>query len=408
VLHSIKFNNFCSFSDEAEIDLTINEKVPESDWFGFSSNNNSRVSKVLAFIGPNASGKTSALKAIAFLQWLLTDSFQQMKGENDTIPLDQFEFTKEDKSPTYIQIQYDCKGVDYRYEIKLIPERILFEAIYKKEDSRFNYLVKREWIEDEKRYFVKQQDGFGLEIKVAQNILRQNVSLIAAGEALNNSLLKELVEFWREMATNVNRKGKTWVTLAVTDSSLSNAASSYKKEEQRFNLAKKILKNMDLGLSDIELEPIKVQKESSQELKDVILPIGIHKIQDSTFQLALNLESSGTKNLFVLLNKLLPVLEKGSLAVIDELEADLHPHMIPVILRLFAQKNTNSKNAQLLFTCHSIEVLKLLEKEQVVLVEKNKEGRSSLFRLDDIKSIRRNENLYAKYNAGAYGAIPNL
>jgi hypothetical protein len=68
-----------------------------------------------------------------------------MKGEKDTIPLDQYAFTdSKNKSPTHIQIEYDCNGADYRYEISLTPERVLLEALYKKEDARFKYLVKRE------------------------------------------------------------------------------------------------------------------------------------------------------------------------------------------------------------------------------------------------------------------------
>jgi hypothetical protein len=374
-----------------------------------SSSGNNRINKVVAFIGPNASGKTSALKVLSFLRWFVTDSFQQMKGEKDTIPLDQYAFTdSKNKSPTHIQIEYDCNGADYRYEISLTPERVLLEALYKKEDAHFNYLVKRERNDAENKYAIRQQDGFGLEIKVMQNILRQNVSIISAGEALNNPLLKELAQFWRSMATNVNRAGKSWFTVAVDNSSLLSAANSYQKAGRRFTLAKKILRDMDLGLHDIELKEVKVQKEASQELRDVILPLGLHKVQDSIYRLDMGLESSGTKNLFVLLNRLLPVLESGGLAVIDEMEADLHPHMIPVLLRLFVQKGTNPKNAQLLFTCHSLEVLKHLEKEQVVLVEKNEEGKSSLYRLDEVKPVRRDDNIYAKYNAGAYGAIPNL
>lgn len=409
MLQSLEFSNFCSFADETKIDFSVSEKVPTSDWLGKSSSEDKRINKIAAFIGPNASGKTSALKIVSFLRWIVTDSFQQMKGEKDIIPLDQYAFTdKEKKTPTRILIEYDCNGADFRYEISLTQERILLEALYKKEDSHYNYLIKREWNEAESKYTIRKQDGFSLEVKVMQNILRQNVSFVSAGEALNNPLLKELTEFWRSMATNVNRRGKSWYTVAVDDSSLLYAANSYHKASARFSLAKKILRDLDLGLHDIELKQSKIQKESTQELQDVIFPVGIHKVQGSTYRLDMSQESSGTKNLFILLNRLLPVLESGSIAVIDELEADLHPHMIPVLLRLFAQKGTNPKNAQLLFTSHSLEVLKHLEKEQIVLVEKNEDGISSLYRLDEVKPVRRDDNIYAKYNAGAYGAIPNL
>ncbi|MCX5783120.1 MAG: abortive infection protein, partial [Elusimicrobia bacterium] len=49
-----------------------------------------------------------------------------------------------------------------------------------------------------------------------------------------------------------------------------------------------------------------------------------------------------------------------------------------------------------------------LEKEQVTLVEKNSDCESKTYRLDEIKGVRRDDNIYAKYMAGAYGAIPNI
>ena len=58
--------------------------------------------------------------------------------------------------------------------------------------------------------------------------------------------------------------------------------------------------------------------------------------------------------------------------------------------------------------CHSVEVLSLLHKSQVVLVEKNVECVSDAWRLDSVQGVRADDNLYAKYMAGAYGAIPRI
>ena len=107
-------------------------------------------------------------------------------------------------------------------------------------------------------------------------------------------------------------------------------------------------------------------------------------------------------------SRILPALQQGGLVVIDELEADLHPHMLTPILDLFFSPKTNPHNAQVIFTSHAIEVLSLLHKSQVVLVEKNDQCQSDAWRLDTVKGVRVDDNLYAKYMAGAYGAIPQL
>jgi len=117
-------------------------------------------------------------------------------------------------------------------------------------------------------------------------------------------------------------------------------------------------------------------------------------------------ESSGTKRLFTLLRSFLPVLTEGGIAVIDEMESDLHPHLIPVLLDLFTDQETNPKRAQLIFTCHHVEILNHLAKEQIFLVEKDDFNASSVKRLSSIKGVRREENHFANYNAGRYDAIP--
>lgn len=96
------------------------------------------------------------------------------------------------------------------------------------------------------------------------------------------------------------------------------------------------------------------------------------------------------------------------MVIIDELEADLHPHMLTPILDLFFSPKTNPNKAQIIFTCHSLEVLSLLHKGQVVLVEKDSNCESHAWRLDSVKGVRADDNLYAKYMAGAYGAVPQL
>ena len=55
-----------------------------------------------------------------------------------------------------------------------------------------------------------------------------------------------------------------------------------------------------------------------------------------------------------------------------------------------------------------MEVLNILHKSQVMLVEKNEYNESTAWRLDSVEGIRSDDNFYAKYMAGAYGAVPQL
>ena len=66
----------------------------------------------------------------------------------------------------------------------------------------------------------------------------------------------------------------------------------------------------------------------------------------------------------------------------------------------------NPKRAQLIFTCHHVEILNHLAKEQIFLVEKDDVNQSQVRRLSDYKGVRRDENHFANYNSGRYDAIP--
>ena len=169
----------------------------------------------------------------------------------------------------------------------------------------------------------------------------------------------------------------------------------------------RLLANWDLGLSEVRIKQEQVTDKAGNK-QTLYIPMGLHQVDDQSYELMLWQESSGTRSAFVLLSKLLPILQAGGLVVIDELESDLHPHMLAAILDLFFVPEINQHNAQLIFSTHSHEVLNMLCKEQIVLVEKDAELSTEAYRLDEVEGIRADDNIYAKYMAGAYGAIPEI
>ena len=119
------------------------------------------------------------------------------------------------------------------------------------------------------------------------------------------------------------------------------------------------------------------------------------------------MESHGTQVAFSLLSKVLPVLSNGSIAIIDEIETNLHPEIIEQLIGLFASKESNPKNAQILFSSHSLELMNHLHKSQIYFAEK-RDSVSMAYRLDDFNGVREDDNYYAKYRAGVYGALPEI
>lgn len=408
MIHSFTFKNFCSFSEKATISfIDIRKGVETKSNMFCDSPSSTRLSKVTTVIGHNASGKTSALKALSFLGWFVRNSFVGLEGDQE-IPVDTFAFSGVKDDISEFELIFEHEGNVYKYILHLCRDHVVNEELYQKEKTQhFNYLFKRTWNSETKKSDITTQ-RIELKTEVVREILRKNVSLIAASVAIKNDILTKISNFWSTIFTNVNRSGKQWNTTALGDKGLLRASKSYDNDKELFVKAISFLKNADIGLAGIFIEHGEMKNTKTGEKRDYWFPYGEHEVDGKKHKLEFFYESSGTKNLFVLLHYLLPVVQLGGLAIIDELEVDLHPHLLPLIIELFANPQTNPKNSQLLFASHSVEILNYLEKEQVILVEKNENCKSELYRLDELKGVRRDDNIYAKYMAGAYGAVPNI
>lgn len=393
MLHSYAFSNFQSFRERVDVDLTLSRKTRPTDWM-MEAPTGQLVSRLMAVIGPNASGKTALLKPAAFIGWFISQSFQS--SPDSGIPVaPHFAATDE---PSTFECVFDFDGRLWRYELSCTPQRVLHEALFQKRD-RFSYVFVRDWDEGGKAYIVKQQD-FGLAPQEARKV-RQNASLISTAAQYGVALATRMALDY--VVTNVHFLGRRF----LDDNAVLNAAEHFAARPEQSQAMSRLLASWDLGLIGVELKEI-ASATQQNPAKTVWVPFGKHVSRDTEASLPFALESSGTQGAFVLLSRLLQALEIGGLAVIDEFENDLHPHMLEPILDLFSNPDSNPHNAQLIFTSHAVEVLNLLHKSQVMLVEKDQNCESSACRLDAVEGIRNDDNFYAKYMAGAYGAVPRF
>jgi uncharacterized protein len=396
VLHRYAFSNFQSFAETTEVSFALNGKVPPQGWQA-QAQTGARLSTVMAVVGPNASGKTALLKTLPFLIWFVGESFRA--PPDAPIPL-QPHFSLQDEPSEFEVEAEDDEGRLWRYVLRATRQRVLHEALYLKK-KQFGYVFVRDWNDRNRDYDVKQQ-GFGFSPTEARKV-RQNASLISTAAQYGVELAQYLAD--SHLQTNVGAFGRVHYR---QEDHLPQAAGHFAANEAQKAEMVRLLQAWDLGLKSVEIREGTVKTASGEEVK-LWWPFGLHAARNGQ-QHELNFlqESSGTQGAFVLLSKLLPVLADGGLAVIDEFESDLHPHLLEPILELFANPATNPHRAQLLFTCHAIEVLNILHKSQVMLVEKNEHNESTAWRMDLVRGIRNDDNFYAKYMAGAYGAVPHI
>ena len=106
----------------------LNRQVPDSDLV-FESPGGARLSKILAVIGPNASGKTNVLKPLAFLKWFIAHSFITSTPEDKNLVQSHF-FS--DMTDSEFEIDFEDRGRQYRYSLVINPERVVHESLHLK------------------------------------------------------------------------------------------------------------------------------------------------------------------------------------------------------------------------------------------------------------------------------------
>jgi len=96
--------------------------------------------------------------------------------------------------------------------------------------------------------------------------------------------------------------------------------------------------------------------------------------------------------------------------VIDELHDTLHPKLVQFLVKLFHDNETNSKNAQLVFTTHETSILNqdLFRRDQIWFCEKDDAQATRIFPLTDFSPRKGREDLEAAYLSGRYGAVPYI
>jgi uncharacterized protein len=398
MIRRILVENFFSFKEAAEIDFSVPEGAGGPDIY-HANQDGTRLNSVLAIFGPNASGKTNLLKAIGFLQWFICYSATQKPGE--LILAAPFEFSRRADPAWKLELDFCCDGRLYRYSVRCTMKHVLHESLHVRK-TRFNRVFERNWNPKTQQYEAKFHD-FGDHAKLP---LRDNASLISTAVLQENQIALELNKYFESFYGNIGSLGRN--TRHDPDQRNLTAAARFFEENPKslaaFNQA---LREANFGPAQIGVNQFTFMTEQGKEETRTV-PIMQYEVEGKEYFLPLIRDSRGTQALFMLFRFILPVLQNGGVACIDELEASLHPHLIPYVVGLFYSRRTNPKQAQLVFTCHSDYLLTDLTKYQVVLVEKDESLVSHAWRLDRMQGVRASENIHAKYHAGAYGAIPDI
>ena len=105
MIHTFKAKNFYSFEDEVTVSFVVYKKAPDTESY-IATAAGARLSLIEAIIGANASGKTTALKALAFMQWLMVDSYRHNRNY---LPFQPFALNKKSELPSDISVEFEIE-----------------------------------------------------------------------------------------------------------------------------------------------------------------------------------------------------------------------------------------------------------------------------------------------------------
>ena len=394
MLLKIEITNFFSVNEKVSIDFRAanihTQRARELgdnviDW------NGTKVLKSIGLFGPNASGKSSILKAISFCCRMILDSHQYNEGVR--FNFEPFKFDGWQSKPSKFLIDFVCEDIEYEYSFELTQERILSESLYYYPTGR------------RAKVFVRDTDGkysFGTGVMAKP-------SDVAINTSNKNLFLSRASSMNREIAQKLYRYFMNQVLLGlvnVNDVLVLDSFNSYKR------VILKALEICDTDITDIEARteqtpaPVAIpgQSELSYKIVDVLRFKTFHRDQkDVMFDMDME-ESNGTRKLFQILIRLLDVVKNKKGVMMDEFDMGLHTRLADFILDLIHA----SDRSQLLFTSHNTNLIdvKRLRRDQIVFVNKSGHGATEVYSLYDFKDFRENMDAEKAYIQGRFDATP--
>lgn len=365
-----------------------------------------------AIYGPNASGKTNLLRAVRAMKTIVLESATGWK-RGDKLPVIPFRLDPESRAaPSEFEVNFIVDQVRYQYGFAATEQRVHEEWLFAFPKGRPQRWFERTWRDATQTYDWELGSNLAGEKLLWQKSTRDNALFLSTAVQLNSTQLQPLYD---------------WFRAKLRLAGISSWGPGFSARMCEKNGSKRLLDYLhaaDLGIDDIRIErkPFDISrlpddmpndaKESILErlASESVLEISTTHIAPNGESVTFELrdESDGTLKMFAFAGPWLDVLENGYILFIDELHDNLHPKLVQFLVGLFHDKETNPKNAQLVFTTHETSILnqQVFRRDQIWFCEKDAAQSTRLFPLTDFSPRKGRENLELAYLSGRYGALP--
>lgn len=365
--------------------------------------------KVAAIYGPNASGKSSLIRAMGIIGQLLT----ALPSSNDEpLPVSPFRFDSQlQNEPSSFEYNFIQRGLRYRFVLRLTAQRIIEEQLISYPNGKEALLYQRRFGEKGEQYVFGASLEGGKEVHSAWRRLTSPKMLFISQAVANSS--EELTQLrapfsWFQSGLLVIEQNNM-MGLSAASIRFLKMASDHTGNLRDF------LKEVDIPVSAIHLNT--EDAESFHRTKKLTLKEFFAEAQKDKVTLThtsllgkaefdFSEESGGTKNLigFWLPWFMINHADGSGILSVDELDSSLHPSIVDGLI----EKHLDSGlGTQLIFTTHDTHLMntKALRRDQFWITERDAKGATCLFSVHDFEG-REGENVEKRYFEGRYRGLP--
>ncbi|MCA4022467.1 ATP-binding protein [Vibrio vulnificus] len=370
----VKAKGLKLFPNDLEIDFTTTQRVRnDKSEVLYKISPQIHQNNAIAFVGINASGKTTTLKVVSFIiEMLNNEAINNIKNKSILDGL-----LDDDKVVFDVYFSLFSESI-YRLETTIAKSRL-------SDDLEDNFIIESEvlWKKDIKSIRTKKSifnftDSNLIQTRKGdEEFLPDDVSIIISQNKKNNIKInfKDLINW-----TNIN---------------LIRIIGNFPQEL--------------ISFLDSSIEYLKIDKEEESK-NDFEIRLKFKEkseiLMKSPMDLAKYLSSGTIKGINVFINAML-VLEKGGYLIIDEIENHFNKELTATLIRFFMNHKVNKNGAVILLSTHYPELLDEFERNDNIYVTRNKggisvENLSKILKRNDIKKSEAYQSGYLDGTVPAY------
>lgn len=418
MIESIKIKNFLSFKDEQEISFIASREKgqnPSESETWYTTIGNTKILKMLIFIGNNGAGKTNALAAIKYLRHIALHKCDNIEEKPDYEP-----FMLDDDSrnkPSEISMVFYIDDIRYSYHISVCLDFIIEESLIMHDGRNTASVFKRE--SDNERTHIVFGNACDLCSEDKKNLSANtlgNTSVLATFGSMNltSAVLRSCYQYFRNEMRFVSESDFNPAELVSDGTSLNDPMvkkiiinvfkcvdvkiCDYEVTEHAFDIPKKILE--DAPKSWIE----QMKKEYPDGKLHKWMIKFMHNTTHGCYPIDVEMESKGTISMLHMIMLIFDMTRNRKSTFIDEFSYSVHQVSMDLMIRMFVAL---SKRSQIIITTQTVAILNSMNirRDAIRIYHKSNDGETRIKLVDQTK-IHKNKNLYNVYMNNELEGLP--